>query len=99
MDLFLEGELLLGKGQLDRGQETQVRRGPRFGPGVTDIVPQEKHLELLARAMLLLLDLVTGADQIAHRFILRIGAGAACTHSASREAHWVKAAPCHGDRS
>src|SRR5664280_1611219 len=40
---------------------------------VTDILPEQKHFELLAGAMLLLLHLVTGANEIAHRFILRIG--------------------------
>ena len=40
---------------------------------VANVVPQQKHLELLPRAMLLLLHLVTGADQIPHRFILRLG--------------------------
>jgi hypothetical protein len=41
--------------------------------GVTNIVAQEKHLELLARTVLLLGDLETSAQQIPHGFILRIG--------------------------
>ena len=73
VDHFLEEELLFGEGHFDRAQVAQVRGAPGGLAGVAQVVAEQKHFELLAGAVLLLLHLVAGADQIAHGFVLWIG--------------------------
>ena len=75
MDHFLEDPLLLGKGHLDRRQIVEMFLRPRLGAGVTEVVPQKKTLELLAGPVLVLLRLITGSQQIAHRLILGLRHG------------------------
>ena len=62
---FLEEDLLNREGHFDLGQVAEMGGVPGGLAGVTDIVAQEEHLELLAGAVLLAADLVTAADEVA----------------------------------
>jgi len=70
---LLQRELLRGVRHFDARQIPQVRRRPRRGARVTKVVPQQKHFELLASAVLRSSHLVASPQQIPHGFILRLG--------------------------
>lgn len=70
---FLEEELLFWERQFDRSQVAKMFGRPGGGAGITEVVAQEKHFELLPGAMLLLVDLEAGANEIADGLVLRIG--------------------------
>ena len=70
---LLEEELLFWEREFEGGQITKMLGRPSGGTGVTEVVAQEKHFELLAGAMLLFVNLETGANEIANGLVLGIG--------------------------
>ena len=73
VEQLLKDNLLRGKGHIDLGQISQVGGRPTGLAAVTQVVPQQIHLELLPGPVLLRAHLEPGADQIPHRLIHRFG--------------------------